>query len=112
MSETQDLGVGASSFQTQLYQDDPQLRLLPGSIFKGLLLYMNKSNNPNSNGVSSSVPPKALDVDELRTTLAQNIALFSAAKFTENLADENITHIIIRGTKAEKSLREAISWYE
>lgn len=100
----------ATEFRTELDGRNHDLGLLPGWIFEGLLLYVVDSEYHILKGTSSS-EQEPLNDPAFRMKQACNTAKFAGARFTNNLADNSITHILVGSDKTSRALREKISWY-
>lgn len=100
----------ATEFRTELDGRNHDLGLLPGWIFEGLLLYVVDSEHDILKGTSSSVQ-EPLNDHAFRMKQACNTAKLAGARFTNNLADDSITHILVRSDKTSRGVREKISWY-
>ncbi|MCJ1269275.1 DNA ligase (ATP) [Lobaria immixta] len=99
----------ATEFRTELDGRNHDLGLLPGWIFEGLLLYVVDSEHDILKGTSSS-EQEPLNDHAFRMKQACNTAKFAGARFTNNLADDSITHILVRSDKTSRGVREKISW--
>lgn len=100
----------ATEFRTELDGHNHDLGLLPGWMFEGLLLYIVESEHDIIKGTSSS-ERETLDGSAFRMKQACNTAKFAGAKFTNYLADDSITHILVGTDRTPTALREKISRY-
>lgn len=100
----------ATEFRTELDDHNHDLGLLPGWMFEGLLLYIVESEHDIFKGTSSS-EQETIDSLSFRMKQACNTAKFAGARFANNLADNDITHILVGTDRTPKALREKISRY-
>lgn len=100
----------ATKFRTELDGHNHDLGLLPGWMFEGLLLYIVESEQGTLKGTSSS-EHETLDGRDFRMKQAYNTAKFASARFTKNLGDDGITHIVVGTDGTPSALREKISRY-
>ena len=98
----------ATEFRNELEGHNHDLGLLPGWMFEGLLLYIVKQEHETLKGTVSS-EQETLESLTIRTKQVSNTANFGGARFTNNLADEDITHILVGTDRTPKALRERIS---
>lgn len=99
-----------SKFRAELSEHDHDLGELPGWMFEGLLLYADEQNSNQSNGATSVVQPDALEKSGFRLKQAVDAARFAGAKFTTDLANDEITHVLVESDKSRaKILRERFS---
>lgn len=98
----------ATEFRNELEGHNHDLGLLPGWMFEGLLLYMVEPEHDILKGSVSS-EQESLDSLTIRTKQAYSTAKFGGARFTNNVADEGITHILVGTDRTPKALRERIS---
>ena len=101
-----------SEFRTELAEHDHDLGNLPGLMFEGLLLYVDHQTSNKSNGATPVIQPKVLGESEFRTKQAVEIARFAGAEITTDLADDDITHVLVGNERNQaKMLREKLSMH-
>ena len=110
-------------FRLQLAEDGCDLGDIPGSMFHGFKIYVDKPgtsiHSDHGNGTSShdegtaeDDEPAMLDHSEfdLRIKLACNTARFGGAEIVHNLDDEMITHVLVGEDKARwKEIRKQVA---
>lgn len=107
-------GSTTIDFKTELREHDHDLGQLPGWMFEGLLLLVIDSDHPglkHNSSPNSQIIPKIL-VTNSKMKRACNIAQFAGADITADLADEQVTHIVVAEEDVNtRVLRERISRY-
>ena len=110
-------------FRFQLAEDGCDLSDIPGSMFQGFKIYVDKPGTPrhldhvkdtssHPDGTPEDDEDPILDLSEskLRIKLACNTVRFGGAIIVHDLDDENITHVLVGEDKARwKEIRKHIA---
>lgn len=103
----------AAEFKKELEEHGHLLGDLPGWMFEGFFIYADKVSEALSNGAeTNSVPGQdpAFSISPLRLSLALNTARFANGELTEDMDNEEITHVLVNGDRERtKKLREHFS---
>ena len=97
-------------FRKQLTEHDHDLGELPGWMFENVLLYADSQSFNDSDGATHVVEPNDLKEFDFRMKHAVNTARFAGAAIKTDVANEDITHMLVGSDKIRvKNLREKIS---
>ncbi|KAI9876992.1 MAG: DNA ligase (ATP) [Pleopsidium flavum] len=97
-----------SKFRKELEAHDHGLGQLSGWMFKGLVMYIDKAEPAQRDGLNGELYD-IFGPSDLRLHMASNTARFAGARLAENLENQNITHVVVGNDRSRvKSIREAL----
>lgn len=104
------VGLHLTNFKTELREHDHDLKHLRGWIFQGLLLHAIVPDYDGADDTLASEPGINSTQVKLRMRQACFTARFAGATITDDLADEDITHVVVTANRRRmKTLRQRIS---
>lgn len=93
----------------QAEHHDLEIRVLPGFMFHGLTIYLDKASLDTDQTATNGRPVKSVS-SNLALSLAGNTIRIGAGKISKDLTDMSITHVIIGEDRSRlRSIREIIS---
>ena len=103
----------SGKFRRELTEHDHDLGELPGWMFKDVSLYADYQTSNKSNGTTNVVDSADLNQSDFRMKQAVNTARFAGAEITTDLANEDITHVLVGSDKGRmRILREKTSRHD
>lgn len=100
----------STEFKEELEEHGHSLGDLPGWMFEGLIIYADDNSMPTSNGTGPGSRLRQDAVSSLKSSMALNTARFASAEVTNDINNEDITHVLVGGDReSTKKLREHFS---